>query len=382
MVKYLITALLSVVFILTLKAQQPMTYPMADSITYECYLKGDWKKLITTGKEAISQNIDYKHLRQRLGYAFFVLKDYYEAQFHYQKALAFDEYDPDTNEYLYYCSLNTGDEAQARWLAAKLPENLRKKLKTKAVKPLEAVDFEYNYKSNNSDARSNPTYLRTGLNTQLGYRVTLYQSVSNYRQIVDAALTKQPEYFALLSWSLTSRITADAAYHYLNTSVDGYRIPGHMAFAALSTRINRFSLGANGSLLSTTSGNTAQIGVQAGVALPGSSGFYLKSSLCEMVETGNNRTIFSQVAGVRLTGKVWAEGKITFGNLKNYNDFKALYVYNSADQATFRTGSTLLWYACNKASLFVNYTFDKKEITTTLDNYNQQSLSAGIIWKL
>jgi len=364
------------------KAQQPITFITADSLTYQYYMAGDWDKLIEAGNQAIGQKIDYKRLRQRMGYAYFVKSDFYASQMHYEKALTFDAYDADTRAYLYYCGLNTGNEAFARFHAEKLPKELQQKLNENAFKPVDAIDLEFNYKANDVLSRTDPTYLRAGINTQLGYRLTLYQSVSNYQQTIDSALTKQPEYYALLNWSMTSHLSLDVAYHYLNVSVDGNKYPGNMVFAALSTRINRFSLGVNGSILKEGSGNFRQFGLQAGVTLPGKSSIYFKSSISEIMGKGDQRTIFSQVAGVRLSKAIWAEGNVTLGNLKNYNDHSGLYVYNSIDPTTFRTGATLYWYIGKHMSLLGNYTYDKKQIELTNFNYNQYSFSGGIIWKL
>jgi hypothetical protein len=380
MVKYLIVTM---VFIsVVAKAQESMTFVSVDSITNQYYSKGEWDKLISVGKQAIQQKIDYKKLRQRIGYAYFVEADYYSAQEHYEKALTFDEYDADSNAYLYYCGLNTGNEAYARFHAEKLPKDLQIKLKEEAFKPVAAIDFEYNSKANTSTTRSNPTYLRAGINTQLGYRLSLYQSVSNYRQILDAKLTKQPEYFALFNWSVNSHISIKVAYHYLNTNVDKVRNPGNLLFASFSTKLHRFSFGVDGSLLNDDIGNCKQLGLRAGVMLPGKSNVYFNSSLCGMIEMGGCRTIFSQYAGVRLTKMVWTEGNVTLGNLKNYNDYNALYVYNSDDPTTFRTGLTLFWYIGKSLTLFGNYMYDIKKIEDTQSNYNQYSFSGGIIWKL
>jgi hypothetical protein len=220
-----------------------------------------------------------------------------------------------------------------------------------------------------------------GLSTNLGYRLKLYQSISTYQQTVDNSLTKQPEYFALLNWSVTSRTSLDVAYHRLNTSVDGYKYPGNLFFGALSTKLNRFSLGLNGSVLSNSTDNYKQFGLQAGVTLPVKSDIYFKSSVIRMIETNNNRIVFSQVAGARILKKVWAEGNVTLGNLKNYNDLNALYIYNSIDPTIFRTGLTLFWNPGQKLTFFSNYTYDIKQIQNTLNEYKQQSFSGGIIWK-
>jgi len=380
MAKYLIAAFIFISGIAN--AQEPITFIMADSITYQCYVTGEWDKLISTGKQAIEQKIDYKRLRQRMGYAYFIRSDFYAAQMQYEKALTFDAYDADTRAYLYYCGLNTGNEAFARFNAEKLPKDLQKTLKEEAFKPVDALDLEFNYKGNNVLSRSNPTYYRAGLNTQLGYRLSLYQSVSNYQQTIDSALTKQPEYFALLNYSVTAHTSLNIAYHYLNTSVDGLNYPGNLLFASFSTRINRFSLGVNGSLLNSNLGNTRQLGFQAGVALPGKSNIYLNSMVSGMIEKGSKRIVFSQVAGARFTKSVWAEGNITLGNLNNYNDHNALYIYNSIDPTIFRTGLTLFWYTGKSVTLFGNYTYDTKQIEPANFNYKQHSFSGGIIWKL
>ncbi|MCX6239302.1 MAG: hypothetical protein NTY07_17400 [Bacteroidia bacterium] len=146
--------------------------------------------------------------------------------------------------------------------------------------------------------------------------------------------------------------------------------------------MNRFSLGLNGSILNDDEGNCEQIGLQAGVTLPGKSNVYFKSSLSGIIETGNNRPIFSQSVGARLTKTIWAEGNVTLGNLKNYNDHNALYVYNSIDPTTFRTGLTLFWYLGKRVTLFGNYSYDTKQIENTQNNYKQYSFSGGTIWKL
>ena len=380
MVKFLIASLVFVSVVA--KAQEPITFLSVDSVTYQYYLTGEWDKLIRIGKQAIEQKIDYKRLRQRIGYAYFVKADYFAAQMHYEKALTFDEYDADTRAYLYYCGLNTGNEAFARFHAEMLPKDLQQKLKEEAFKPVDAIDLEYNYKANSILSRSNPTYLRAGLNTQLGYRLTLYQSVSTYQQTIDAGLTKQPEYFAILNWSATSHTSLAVAYHYLNTSVDGVKYPGNLVFAAFSTKLIRFSVGLNGSFLNTDIGSSKQLGLQAGATLPGKSNIYFNSMVSGMIEKGSKRIIFSQSTGARLTKTLWAEGNITLGNLKNYNDHNALYIYNSIDPTTFRTGVTLFWYIGKKATLFGNYTYDIKQIENTINNYNQYSFSGGIIWKL
>lgn len=364
------------------KTEEVLTFMSADSITYKYYMEGEWDKLIETGKQALEQNIDFKRLRQRMGYAYFIKADYYASQKHYEKALEFDEFDPDTREYLYYCGLNTGNLPNARNHAQKLTDEAKTRLRIHAFNPLVFVDLEYNYKANNSDTRSHPSYFRGGLYTQIGYRLSLYQSASNYKQTVDSVLIKQPDYFALVNWSLTSRTSLSVAYHHLNTSLDGSKYPGNLVFGSLTTRLNRFTLGLNGSFFRYDIGDFKQAGLLAGVTLPGKSNLYFNTYLTGMIEPDNNRLIFAQFVGARIFKKLWAEATVTVGNIQNYNDHNALYIYNSIDPTLFRTGMSLYLNATKNITFYSNYLYDTKQVEQTTNQYIQQSFLGGIIWKL
>ncbi|MFZ4454982.1 MAG: tetratricopeptide repeat protein [Bacteroidales bacterium] len=362
-----------------------LDFPKVDSLSYSYYMKGDWDKLITLGKQAIESDIDYKRLRQRIGYAYFVKLDYFAAKNQYEKALAFDGFDTDSRVFLYYCGINLGDEDFARYHGAKLSDDIKQSLDLQSSRWMDAIDLEYNKKTNNSDIRSNPTYTRFGLNSQLGYRFSLYQSVSNYSQVVnDSTQTSQNEYYALGNYSLTANTSMSVGYHYLSTGVQGTIFPTNLYYGGVKTKIGRFNFGLNGSWMKNDMGKFKQINVSGGVVLPVRSNIYLNSTLSRMQEAGNNRFVYSQSVGGQLLRTVWAEGSITLGDIKNYNDHNALYVYNSLDATTFRTGLTLFWNVSSKIILFGNYSFDKKEIddNNTITNYNQQSFLGGIRWKL
>jgi tetratricopeptide (TPR) repeat protein len=362
--------------------QDSLTYQSVDSLSNQYYLKGDLDNLIKIGKEAIKQNIDYKILRQRIGYAWFTKGDYYAAMKQYEKALSFDESDLDTRAYLYYCGLNIGDDMYARYHAGKFTKELQQQFERNSFCIVNAVDMEYNYKSNDSPTRSNTNYMRLGVSTQLHYRLSLYQSVSDYRQIVADNLIKQPDYYASLNWSLSAHTSVILAYHYLNTKVDTSLYPAHMFFGAVNTKINRFHFGINGSLLKNKLDTCIQIGLQAGVTLPGKANIYLNSTLIGMLEVGNNRIVFSQTAGGHIYKKLWGEGSVTLGNLNNYHEYNGLYIYNALDPNTFRTGLSLFYVLSKNFTALFNYTYDIKHIDLKDINYNQHSFSGGIIWKL
>jgi len=129
-------------------------------------------------------------------------------------------------------------------------------------------------------------------------------------------------------------------------------------------------------------GDFKQIGLQGGVTLPGKTGFYFYSYLSGMLENENSRIIYSQYAGARIFKTLWAEGNVTLGNIQNYHDHNALYIYNSIDPTLFRTGFSLYWYVGRKLTLYGNYLYDTKQIEQTASQYIQQSFLGGLIWKL
>jgi len=371
---------------MVVQAQKPITFQSADSISYQCYLVGDWDKLINFGNEAILQGVEFKTLYQRMGYAYFVNKNYFAAQSKYEKALKFDESDEGTRLYLYYCGINTGDDAATGFHANKMQKETQQKLGLKPFKIVSAVDVEYNYKNNLVNLRSNPNYYRLGISTKISHRLSLYQTVSQYSQTVNSSTyTTQTEYYVALNWAMNKHSALDIGYHYVDTKVDTQTFPGNMFFSRLSTKINRFDIGINGSLLKNQMETTKQIGLSAGIVLPGKTNIHLKSSFNTLRNNDSTRLIFTQAIGAQILKPLWVEANVTLGNLKNYNDNNGLYLYNSLDATLFRTGLTAFLNISKKITFVGNYTYDKKELIytdKTIYNYNQHSFSTGIIWKL
>ena len=393
------------------KLNNSLNFQYVDSVSYQYYLAGNWNELIKTGKDAIRQQIDYKRLRQRMGYAYFMKADYYLAMAQYEAALNFDKSDMDTRIYLYYCGLNTGNESYARYQVAKLPEETQKFIDPKSFKIVDAIDVEYNYKSNNSKIRSNPTYWRVGCSTKLSYQLSLYQAFSSYLQNLDSIGTEynffsrsaviQNEYYAGLSWKPAANFEFMLGYHHINTKINdsvSYQIPlidvvrkdtvlqtGNLFFGKIAFKYNRFDIGLSASMLTYSKILTQQYTLMAGVTLPGRLCIQLKSKVDAMFGNQTSRLIFSQTVDLTPLKNIWVEGNVTLGNLKNYADYNGLYILNSKDPTTFKTGVTVFWQIINKVTLFSNYGYDIKQIkgtNNTNTNYNQHSFSGGIIWKI
>ena len=364
-------------------SQDKLNFQQADSLSYSYFQKGEWQKLKILLQEAFEKEIDSKFLRQRAGYAFFITGDFTSAKIQYEKALEFDQADEVTREYLYYAALNSGSE-ETRLLAENLPSTVAARLGIKRYNPADRIDTEFNLKTNQTTSRSNQMYYRFGIKSDIGYRFSLYQAFSYYEQTISNQLTRQPEYLALVKWSLSPILQIKAAYHHLASNAGSVAYPGDMGFIGLSAQFKNFSLETNTSLLKTSLATTQQTGFQAGIMVPGKANLYLNSAVIGMYESAASRMIYSETAGFRCTGNLWAEGNITLGNLKNYSSYNSLYVYNALDPSVFRTGLSLVYFLGKHLSILGNFTFDQQKIESSSINnlYYQYSYSGGLKWKL
>ena len=89
---------------------QKMSLHTADSLTYDSYVKGQWKEVIKDGKTAIKNDIDFYYLRMRMGIASYIRGNYINASAHFEKALEQKNNESIADSYLYnsYLFLNRG----------------------------------------------------------------------------------------------------------------------------------------------------------------------------------------------------------------------------------------------------------------------------------
>lgn len=367
-----------------------ITQAYIDSISFQYFQSGNWDEVIRTGKLAEKNNINFKWLQQRIGYAYFNKKQYYKSIQHYEKALKLDKKDEITSLYLYYNGINTGSTAYARYHAGKLSDASKTYVDQKEIRLFDALDLEFSYKIPDIAAINNASYQRLGLNSQLGYQLNLYQTFSLFSQSTDTTQTKQNEYFALISWNPAARTNISLGYHSVGTKVNTtsgtYLYPGHMIYGKISHKINRFDLSASGANFNNDLIDTRQYGLHLGVGFSGENNINLTSSFFRIYETSFNNTsgrnIFKQTAGIMLFDRLWTEASINLGNLNRFIDNNGMYLYNSLDPTTFRTGLSVFGYVSKPLTLYLNYTFDNKLIVTSQQQYNQHSITGGIIWKI
>lgn len=370
-------------------ANNQVSVESIDSLSYAQFNAGDWDGLIETAKLAEKNNIDFKWLQQRVGYAYFVKKQYYKSMRHYEKALDYDD-DEISRLYLYYNGVYTGRTAFARFQASQLSEITLKEVNEKQYRLIDAVDLEYSYKMPDNPSTHQAHYKRIGLNSQLGYKLNLYQSFSNFNQSTDTTQTRQNEYFVLLGWNPAAKTNISIGYHYVGSKVvygaDTFNYPGNILYGKITQQLNRFDLALSGASFKNEWLDSKQLGVHLGVNFAGRNNINLSSSYYRIVETGLDysygRNVFKQTAGIMLFNRMWTEAYVNVGNLNQFIDNNGLYFYNSLDPTTFRTGISGFWYLCKPLTIYLNYNYDTKKIFTDNLFYNQHSITGGLIWKI
>jgi len=327
-----------------------------------------------------------------MGFAYFSLSRFPEAQKQLSRALRFDSYDSFTLKYLYLSFLYSGNADGASVIAGKMSRETRKSLSVTLFNPVESIEAEYNFKYAGTDLRSHPQYFRFGLTTRLGSRASVFQMFSRYSQSITVRYPSgesyiydaQPEYYALLNFSLSPFLKIKTAYHYLNTSYSLVESSAHLGYLSLSGDYNSFRLGAEYSFMNINDEIVTQTGLIAGLKGQGQYAAYLTGELSLMTMADSVKgLIYNQKIGLKASPKLWIEGNVTFGNLYDFSEFSAMYIYNTVDPTTFRCGSTLFYFPGRHLSFWFNFSYEKKNFYENINYYyNQFSYLGGIKWKI
>lgn len=401
----ILTLALSLLIASAVNAQVSWTPAYVDSITYQYYLEGDWDRVIQTGNCAVDSGIDFKFLQQRMGYAHYLKSDFYESMRHYEKALQYDPSDQVSILYLYYTGLETGNSAYARYYAGKLSVENKMNNHIKAFRPVSTLDYEYNYQWNKELNRSDPNFQRIGLSTDLGYSLNVYQTFSKFQQKADYAdeyndyrsTILQDEYYILVSKSFNANFGMDVGYHTIKTTLNTdvwdltlneltetsapliYK--GKLLFGDLHYKWNRIHLGVSYSYLNLDYNHVAQSGAHLGISIPGRSNLFFNNSFYLMNDDFDQWMVTKHSLGMLFFKKYWLELSKTFGSQNNFADLNGMYLYNSFDPTIAKTGVSLFWYANRHLTLYSSFSLETKQNTYLLTNYEQNSLTGGIVWK-
>ncbi len=129
---------------------QHLNFIQVDTLTYNQYLRADWKGLIKSGKAALDNEINYYYLQMRIAYAYFSMEKYRQSASYYKNALKFNSSDPIAFEYLYYSYKYAGRDNDALAIVSSLTDQQQQAMGINIKSKL--VSFGLGYASSFSNA--------------------------------------------------------------------------------------------------------------------------------------------------------------------------------------------------------------------------------------
>jgi len=231
---------------LGVKAQDSMSIASTEEISKDLFLKKDWNQLIDFSKKALSDNIDFYFLRLRLGIAYYELKEYRGALFHFEKAYSMSSEYQVLKEYLYYCYIFTEQYSQALKITNSFSSETLKKTKTEDPSYIFLLHSEYGIKFSSNDSLYKPlNYFQVGFSFRIGRTITAYNAYSYLTQITYYGTLVQQQYYLTINIPLKNSWVLSPAIHYMNYSDNDSSkssttsIPGILSFA-LSKNLKDF----------------------------------------------------------------------------------------------------------------------------------------------
>ena len=367
-----------------INAQDQPDFNRINNESYRLYVIQEWDSLISMGKEALKQDIDYYYLRIRLGIAYYTKKNFKKASIHFTKAIAMNQGDPVAMEYLYYSSHLSGNQEQAKHVRNRFKGDLALKLPPQKGKFMEEIGAEYLYHhSMNEDLFTNPDQLFTGLPqgvqyitrnfsnaaihmtssispgfsliqsyTYLSKHNHFYYNDGTYQLQVSDQHVYQHQYGISPLFTTPSGFTIRPVFHLINMHFQspvvisqGYQGGSSQVGLAYFTD-NDFVTGLGfrkglgtvdlhlGAYYSTLN-NAEQVQNRLGVTWypKGNLNLYVGTFLNSHYELkegeGLFRTIPELLMGYAIAEKVWLDLKIAMGEMKNYTENNGMIVYNS-----------------------------------------------------
>ena len=397
-----------------------------DAITYDQYLKQEWKELIKTSKEADRNGISFYYLDVRTGIAYYNLKKYRTAIKYLKKAYRSNQNNEYVNELLYYAYLFSGRANDAEKLKKDLHATLKKNMNIDTDPVFDAATFDFRFEINDdytvtpADGEILTQSVRTGYKffsfgvEQLTGRNQLYY---NYGRVIkknnvyyydstgtwpDGQAAEKQKIFQNQVYfdygnQVADGLNVSAAFNWLNlvsiyeTSAVKYTYNYIVGFLAVRKDFSNFKAG----IFASVSNLERYFQFQPGAELTwypfSNTNLYLHANVSYKMEQKDgksyNELYFNPSIGVRLF-TFYFEPSYTFGNISNYVEADALIINNDNDLIKNRLNILTYGYLFKgKLNIYLKYQhFDKVNsyyLNTTEESitYKNNAYTLGIKWR-
>ena len=415
---------------------QKLNYIQIDTITYNQYLKGDWKALIKTGKTYLNYGENFYYLQIRMGIAYYKLKKYRKAIPYLKKAFKLNKGNNLVNEYLYYAFIFSGRTMDAQKVSKYLDMKLKKKLGLDYDPAIDAITFDIRFEDNDNyvvdslsagllqqDICTDYSYFALGMEHIYGRNKRIYWNYgkikkskdiydidNNNEQIINNRdITQNQFYFSFysqikygfnLSFSVNILNIISTGTEIVPTSNWGQRGQRELTtryisneivgFFGIHKDISNFKFGLNTSISNLDKSFQFQSGLDFTWYPLANTNLYLSIFADSKSEIKNgtieNTNIIKPAIGVKLLN-IYIEPSYTLGNIINYTEKDAFIINNDNDVISNRFESLIYTYLFKgKINIFFKYQQYTKTNTYRLNsfenkiNYQNKTYTGGIKW--
>ena len=422
-------------FVFNAKAQiNTVTFKEVDSTSYALFLKQDWKTLISYGKNAKKEGINFYYLKVRMGIAYFKDGKMLTAMKYLEEAYELNQYDVVVQDYLYWTYRYTGMFLESDIFYEKMDETLKASLNHK-LKIVSAIDigvvatnnsdYDAMLGDSNDDELSNSRIIpenyqlfTLGLNhrfsksTNFYHRVTVMPFSSVLQQNIESSINNssfqgtETRYYADATFTLGSKWYLDAYLGLFFGNFDELDITSETPVsssekttytdvlfgASVSKSCYYIRNSANVSYSNLGEFNQFQLGYTLSLYPLGNTLLVPFGSIQyqnESVDSSNeSRVVYS--GGLSLNTKdVTLTAYFNSGEMHNFNTNNGAVIYNQSAMGLNEYGAILRLYL-KKATIKVGYSFMNMEDYYFSEDegfnstfiFNQQNLIAGFTWNL
>ncbi len=379
------------------------TFRYYDSLTFQQFQEQRYSEVISTGKKALNEGFDYYYLRMRMGISAYELGRYDLAFLHFEAA-GKQNIDNTLAEYLYYSLLLSGRVNEARIFYCNHRDNLPR-ISESCKKVVSSIYLEGGNKFSSNEVREigDIFFFHAGITHLISPRFQVYQGYSRIRQefrefewvahgmnghgpggpsdsveVANDASLNQNEYYLNPRIQL-GRFMISPAFHYQGIQNDGENYAVSLQVSQ-RVRLLQWRLAFASSKINSL---TQQL-YTAGITLypTGSASAYIDAAINGHLQDQQLNWVYQAKAGIMIVPANWLEFSYGWGDMFNYSDINAFYIYNLPDTIKSRWGVTFNSQLWQKHMLSAGYLFEKKHQTENGATYEHKGFFIGLILRL
>jgi hypothetical protein len=427
--------LLCVAFSTHAQGQNNNDFNRLDSLSYACYLRGDWTCVIQTSNKALDKGYDYYYLRMRLGIALFSQEKYRLAAQQFENALRFSVGDRNALHYLMQSYQYGGLAFEAAALEKQCPDiYISTFLKAVYVaggyafsgsgQAIDEIDLIGEPDVYGALSRSgNYGYFQAGIqfapfdgtrwfaaysqlhldknqrillssDDTIAYNYTLTQK--QFSLSLPIRLSKGLTLFPELDVFAINDKPLLVSYDSLSTQYTFNPNYSNFTNYVIGLKILHETPGFNYGLALGKANFNEQSQIQASFIFGyypfRNLNLYTYSRVSALSQNNSIQMHYKQIIGFRVANPLWLQAGIHFGNLENAIDDNASLMYNVVGKVDFNTfGSVIVLLSkkltfqldCNlmqRQSSYVQYS-DTVNFTFKNYTYTNFNLKGGLLWK-